>query len=151
MPSYRLVGFQAKRPSPISSESDQRRARSLASSAVINTDLINVQIGVAWIEFVFGAIHDRAVDAADNCAVYFRYPTRVANTCFAVYAHRLTAMTTNAVPRARERRKIVLRSDGRALPTSRWPSAAPHGNAMSPRPISGALSSVPPGPILRAP
>src|SRR5712671_6627498 len=41
-----LQGCQAQCPSPISSESDQRRARSLASSVVIDTDLINVQIGV---------------------------------------------------------------------------------------------------------
>ena len=68
-----LQGRQAQCPSAVLNEGDQCRACALTPRVVIDPDLIDVQIERAGAEFVFGAIHDRAVDVADNCAVHFRY------------------------------------------------------------------------------
>ena len=79
-----LQGRQAQCPSPILNESDQCGACAMSPSVVIDTDLINVQIELAAVEFVFRAIHDRAVDVADNFAAYFRHgndAVRVLNEC----------------------------------------------------------------------
>src|SRR5262249_44325337 len=83
-PVIELQGRQTQRPSQITNESDQRSARTLASSVVIDANLINIQIRVGPVEFVFSASHYRAVDVADNLAAYLRHgddAVRILNEC----------------------------------------------------------------------
>ena len=59
--------------STIANEGDQRRTHALAARALIDTDLMHVHIRVLSIECVFGAVHDRTADVADNLAIDLRH------------------------------------------------------------------------------
>jgi hypothetical protein len=63
---------QAKFPRPVPDESDQRSAGALAPSVFVDTDLIDVQIRVDLVEFVFSASHDLTANVADHPAVGLR-------------------------------------------------------------------------------